>query len=519
MTANPEGAKHMSTNTIPGATDLGWGFNIFGPYSDTSRKSQLFELTAAAPWKDPRTGTEYGIPGNVSLSTIGNSGANSYAFQNRSQVQEFFAQKAGVSANLVTEFGAFSGAFNASYQNGLESDTFYQYVLYEADNTAWSLDLQSQSYDDLTARVKQEISQLPNAFSPESKASFFRFFDRYGTHYVSRVNVGGRLYYYAAVKKSYQSDLEKIKAEITLEYNALLVSGKAESETEWSSLSKSWTENRVVQIEAIGGSPDILKLASPEYGENQSGAYSQWLQSIQAAPATVDFVIRPIDYLFPNEKIEAVKQATEAYFSENILSVEVRSVVVPFPEPKKPSNLPVITLGSQIEPDVPPLHDFGFQLVVMQPLESDYEVLLNKYYSIDLYQAEQKYGAIFDGMYQDLFQGGFTRSGYIVVLGSYNWYWQAPPTGDFVRFLVSAGAGSLLQGWIDGAITPGSISNEDAAYILVGLTGSGANRGAESLAKAAVSGGPIRTAVTVRLNGLEIQRISPPAARKKEAAT
>src|SRR5215470_9021945 len=100
-------------NIIPGASDLGWGFNIFGQYSTKSLKSQLFEFRGdSTVWKDPINGVEYIVPANVSPTPVEDNSAGGQAFSTRMEAQEFFAAEAGLEASYVTEFGAFSGAFN-----------------------------------------------------------------------------------------------------------------------------------------------------------------------------------------------------------------------------------------------------------------------------------------------------------------------------------------------------------------------------------------------------------------------
>src|SRR4030095_8079172 len=144
----------------------------------------------------------------------------------------------------------------------------------------------------------------------------------------------------------------------------------------------------------------------------------------------------------------------------------------------------------------------------------NYSVFLNKYYSIDLYVTED-YTAIYNQMLDDLLTGGYTQAGFLIILASFNWSWQAPPTSDFYAFLRSAGAGAALQSWMDGAQNPGSINSQDSLYILIGATASGPGTGSEALAKASLDGGPLTSILAVRLNGLDIHRINAPIALAK----
>jgi hypothetical protein len=505
-------------NNVPGAGDLGWGFDIFGNYGDSALKTQLFQMSGGTEWTDPISKVIYHIPDNIALSLVQKSDSNSQVFDTATAVQEYFAAKAKLEASYVGEFGAFSGAFNSAYQKDLEQIESFKYALYESQNIAWRLTLQAQSLAQLTAEVQAEIATLPAEFSKGSRAPFFRFLRKYGTHYVSRVAVGGRLYYYVAVEKSFTSDDAKIDGDVTLEYNALLVSGKAESQANWSRLGRSWVSNRTVHIEAVGGTPNSLLLAAPEYDDTRSAIFDQWVESIKTAPATMDFELRPIYNLMPAAKSAAMEAALRSYLSDNLLVVEARSVSLPYPEPPKPGQLPVITLGQPIQPDQPPQHNFGFQMVVWQPVDDNIEIYLNKYYSIDLYQVfnnENQYSAIFDSMLADIKSGNYEDPGCVFVLASFDWNWQAPPTSDFYAFLRSAGGGPLLEEWIEGASHPGSISGQNSLYILVGNTGRGPNLGTEALAKAGSDGGSLTAILSVRVDGLNLQPVNVSDAAKQ----
>ena len=495
-------------NTVPGASDLGWGFDIFGDYGESSLKAQLFQFSSGTTWTDPISGVNYQLPANVSLSMVEKSSTNAQVFDSAESVQQYFAAKASLEASYVSEFGAFSGAFNSAYEKNVDQTHLYKYALIDSENIAWRLTLESQSLAQLTPEVQAEITALPDSFSAGSRVQFFRFIRRYGTHYVSRVAVGGRLYYYVAIEKSYLSDDTKINAGVTLEYDAVLVSAKAKSEVEWSQLGKSWVESRTANVEVVGGTPDALLLGIPEYDDNRSTLFTTWVESIKIAPAAMDFQLRPVSALMPAAKSAAMEAAVRAYMSDNLLVVEARSISLPFPEPPKPDQLPVITLGESIRPDSPPPHNFGFQMVIIKPENDDYEIYLNKYYSIDLYIAQEGYSTIFDAMMADIRGGNYTEGGYLLVLASYDWSWQAPPTSDFYNFLRSSGGGALLKSWMDGVGNKGSINSQNSLYILVGATAGGPNLGVEALAKATMNGGPLSSVVTVRLDGLNIQAVS-----------
>lgn len=497
-------------NNVPGADDLGWGFDIFGKYGDSSLKTRLFQIGGGQTWTDPISGVSYQLPANVALSMVEKSNSASQVFDSATDVQEYFAAKASLEASYVSEFGAFTGAFNSAYQNTSHEINLYKYALFEAENIAWRLTLESQSVPQLTPEVQTEIAALPTEFSSATRPAFFRFIRKYGTHYVSRVAVGGRLYYYVSVEKSYLSNDTQIGANVTLEFNAVLVSAKAESQAEWKKLGTSWVTNRTVHIETVGGTPNSILLAAPEFDDNRSGIFDQWVESIKTTPATMDFELRPVSNLMPADKSAAMEAALRAYVSDNLLVVEARSSILPFPQPPTPADLPVVTLGELIRPDEPAKLDQGFLMIILKPVADDFEVYLVSYYSIDLYKviSQEGYAPIYQAMLADIHKGNYQQAGYILVLASFDWDWQAPPTSEFYAFLRSAGAGRLLQQWNDGVTDKGSIFGLNSLYILVGATGSGPDLGVEALAKGGADRGRIRSVAAVRLDGLNLQAVN-----------
>jgi hypothetical protein len=506
-------------NNVPGSEQLGWGFSIFGPYGDTALKSQLFEMQGGTQWEDNLTKISYLVPGNVaSPSMVEDNSAHSYVFNNRTQLQEHFAAKASVDASYVSEYGAFSGAFDTAYTQETATATEYKYGVYEANSVEWELALESQSLADLTSGVRADFESLPTTYSDDNQQAFFAFFDKYGTHYVERVRVGGRLYYYIAVEKSYLHEDKEIKAKLDLEYNAVVASAKAKSSADWQQLTDKWTKNRTAYVHTIGGTPNALLLAEPQFGDSREGLFESWVDSIKTAPAVVDYTLRPITVLFPLAQQQTIQQAYDAYLSANILTVESRSVASWSDQPA--DTMPVVTLGVDIRPSNVPRHDYGFQLMILQPEgDGEYEIFLDKYYSCDLPAATDDpmtYKSMFDDIAADIRNGGYEDAGYVLVLASFNWSVNAPPTSDVYRILRSAGAGRVLEHWINNVQHPGSIGyNDFCTYILIGNTGSGPGTGTEAMEVEPIpyTGARLDTIARVRISDAgEIIRLNEPAA-------
>jgi hypothetical protein len=227
-----------AVNSVPGTETLGWGFNIFGPYSTKSKTSLLFDIKdGKRRWTELSTKITYSLPDNVSQPATDNQSPTTTSFtvfDGRSDVQQHFSSKAKLDANLVADFGAFSGSFSAAFSSEARSANQYKYAIAETDASFWEVGLETESLDKLTESVRADIGQLPAAYSISQRGLFFAFFDKYGTHYISSVTVGGRLYYNVAVRKSYTSisDDGKIEAELNYEYLGVF-GAKASASAQW----------------------------------------------------------------------------------------------------------------------------------------------------------------------------------------------------------------------------------------------------------------------------------------------
>src|SRR5260370_1861646 len=87
---------------------------------------------------------------------------------------------------------------------------------------------------------------LPCRLHPLNQEQFFTVFRKFGTHFVAQVTLGGSLYYYLAVEKSYTQNETQVEANVTLEYKAVFTSSKATASAEWQTLGQTWADSRIV---------------------------------------------------------------------------------------------------------------------------------------------------------------------------------------------------------------------------------------------------------------------------------
>ena len=292
-------------DTIPGADTLGFGFDILKPYDKSSTTARLFNY--GEPEKSQMTigGVAYAVPENISVQPDREKKGESNVFYTRQQVQNHFSGKAGITGS---GFG-FKGHFDMSYSKTNNSDKSYSYALLEASDRSFTLKLGKQGKSWLDEDFAEELNALPTEFNRETREDYFSFFIKYGTHYVTQVELGGHFYYYVAVEKSFTSDESKITANMEAEYKGVFGKVKAEAESTWKNLGKDWANSRVVSVQAQGGDTSIFDSLAPGFGEWKGDSFSSWTQSLASQPGVSGFSLSQITQLFPAVKAKAARNA------------------------------------------------------------------------------------------------------------------------------------------------------------------------------------------------------------------
>ena len=116
--------------------------------------------------------------------------------------------------------------------------------------------------------------------SPEQKA-WFEFFTMFGTHYVHKVHLGGKMIHQvtlsqSAVTKIKQNGLD-VKASVEAEFSEGVASGgvsaSAETKSEKSSTNSQSSTDKEVKTFVFGGSPPAMDIASPS-------AFGVWADTV-----------------------------------------------------------------------------------------------------------------------------------------------------------------------------------------------------------------------------------------------
>lgn len=296
----------MTMNLVPGASWLGACLSVYDMRDPGRLARRLFDLGIPSTQK---VGTQtYDLPASVMFQS--GDGKSSYRAKTyRNEVE--FAADYRANAKFSGQAGVSSGSLQAKWQQLTSNRSDRVVVDVATMRSSYQLELTHRSPESLSSDVREDqlYKDLPDSFTPASRHAFFSFFRRYGTHYVSRVELGGELHYFCILESAKASDEIKIEAEAKFEYGkAFGVDAGASGVT----LDKDWATSREVQIESRPAS-DISTVENTDGTLSDSSGYKQWILASTEDPAIIDFTVSPICELFSGAMHDALESAAREY--------------------------------------------------------------------------------------------------------------------------------------------------------------------------------------------------------------
>lgn len=361
------------TRFIPGTSSLGLGFNVFGDYGASSLKAPLFDIELFNIGNEGTPGGTFVKAQNTHYnSDVASGESRSFVYASRKSYQESLAAKVKISGKI----GAFKGAFDASFDMKSSNEDRYLYGAYVQTLRFWELSIQDKSWKNLSDQILTDpvFKEVPDIYTKDNAHLFFRFFHKYGCHFVTKVTLGARINYFSKIAKSYSEEELAIKAKLKLEYETVLTKAEGEVEASWKELGKEWTDHRESYMQILGGDKVVISKLSgitPAFGEAAShkSLYDAWLNSLKENPSVIDYELSPIEEIFSGDKVSQVRKAAGVY-SGSIIAVKSQGSLI--------GQFSAILLnGKSIPTDNPTLEE-AFHLVVINP--STLAVEFNKTY-------------------------------------------------------------------------------------------------------------------------------------------
>ncbi|KAM9475839.1 perforin-1-like isoform 2-T2 [Clarias gariepinus] len=225
----------------------------------------------------------------------------------------------GVSHSDIAKF--------AQSQHKMDTVTF---ALHEVTCTYYSFRV--MDHPELSAEFTRHLLQLPKMYSEKTKSRYQRIIDTYGTHYIHRVNLGGRVRQVTAFRTCLATLKGFLDSEIKncLNIELEMALGFLPANTSFSNkcstilrdnMSMGFYQSFLTQkLEVLGGEsyfPDLLFPQSP------ADVYASWMNSLRDNPEIISYVIYPLHHLVSDQELSSsLQRAVTEYIEENMLTLK-----------------------------------------------------------------------------------------------------------------------------------------------------------------------------------------------------
>lgn len=273
------GARAVGPRDIPGSESIGNGYNVLdGDYATPlSTTFPLFDLGEKTELQIDESHT-YNVPANVRWIPYRQGEFRIVTGKTINEHQTSLLQETGISG----EYGAFKGSLDVSFDRSTFRRSCFEYVTCMDVIARWVLRLPhpTELASFLRPQVKDEINSLPPR----------ELFEKYGTHYLSEIIVGGRATYSSVVNTlQYRSEYTlEVVARMSYQFGVGKVS--AENKTRYTDSVSNFESNSSSKVRVIGGDPGYAKRIF-------DGEYDHWIESTDERPVFVGFGpkgLRPI---------------------------------------------------------------------------------------------------------------------------------------------------------------------------------------------------------------------------------
>ncbi len=467
---------------LPGAELVGFGFNIFGKYDQSSKTFPV--LDKGAPIEYNYDGTIFKSYENLSVTALKQTDSMVETYSSKSEIEKSLAIEAGIKVGTDTFLaGSFQTEINTRYDHISNAEEESYYILSKTNKKLWSV-----SGGKPNILSYPEIQNLPEKFDPENPEPFFRVLQKFGAFYIKEVHVGAALYYYESISQSHSFDKTSASANAKFEYESIFTKVTASASADWSKISEDWKKYRRSYSRTIGGIDNGGLVVSDPSGTieqvNHNEAFQAWINSVnQGNGVPISFSLAPLyELLADNSRAQALQQATSAFLN-NKFSIKADNKN-PYILVNGRSLTPQNSFPTWTDTDNP-----SVWIVVIERQRKSIEMnllfrLMNgtqRVFPMTPEQLDQQDYQQRIYMALKKYQG---NKDYIILLTTYNLGTYAtsqvsePTNLEFSNFLSVCGAGSAFEKWkkmyMSSYPLPGG-------YVLTGIIGNGPNQGMDRL--------------------------------------
>ncbi|XP_050954487.1 perforin 1.9 [Labeo rohita] len=267
-----------------------------------------------------------------SLSSSVYETSESLVSSSTSSVQNNWKAGLGI-GNMVSRMSVMLAGTNsklAEYSMAKTKKDKFSFIKQSTSCRYYSYSISSRS--PLHRELNYEFTRLPETYDNETKEIYLTLVEKFGTHYITQVKLGGTVQSVTSVKQCMAAlqdlSVDEIKTCLDVEASASVM-GRTSINTAYGhckqsknkklnahSFANSFTD-RLTEISG-GHAQDTALLFS---SSNDPGAYNQWLSSVPEKPDVISFALKPLHMLLPvkNPKREQMRRAIRDYILQRAL--------------------------------------------------------------------------------------------------------------------------------------------------------------------------------------------------------
>lgn len=272
------GVTDAAEEILPGVEAIGAGYNPFLEYASAdSITVQLFDWSKG-PFKKVSFNQKYKVPEIVDVqqhdraiySNISGSSINS------------FQKTLGGSVGISGDYNLFSGSLTVEFAEQSLTKSENEFTRIQQTIDKWSLRL--PVVDDLKKYLSTSIKDHFGGLQ-KTDAAAMEFFNRFGSHFLAGIVMGGRAVYSSATNKLRVDRSYSIETEAQASYEFLTGQISAEAKAKYQTAVNSFNMTSESTASVVGG--DAIKAVTAFDGK---GGFAQWRDSVGTSPDFVQFV-------------------------------------------------------------------------------------------------------------------------------------------------------------------------------------------------------------------------------------
>ncbi|MEO7260292.1 MAG: MAC/perforin domain-containing protein [Jatrophihabitantaceae bacterium] len=269
--------SELPDNVLPGVEAIGAGYNPFLRYASAdSITVQIFDWYKSASKEVTVAGQTYGVPEVVDVQAQSNYTYNDATGNSINSYQTSLA----TSVNISGSYNYFSGSLSAEYSTQSLTQSKNAFSRIQQSITLWSLRLPTGA--DLRSLLREDFRTYLDGL-PCTNAAAQDLFDRYGSHFLTGIVMGGRAVLSSATNKLQVDRSYSLTETAKASYQSLTGQLSAEESVKYEESISSFEFNSESTQSVIGGTDPASAFAGKE-------GFDAWKASVAEAPDFVDFV-------------------------------------------------------------------------------------------------------------------------------------------------------------------------------------------------------------------------------------